>query len=169
MLDSGAMETIPTIRMADSAADFDAARAILNAYTTWLKHAMGLDVCFQGYAEEIAQLPGKYAPPSGALLLAELGGTPVGVLCYYKLREGIAELKRLYVLPEGRGHHLGEALFHEAIARARAAGYREIWLDTLTRMEAAVSMYHRLGFVPILAYNASHEHAPDVLYFGLRL
>ena len=134
-----------TIREAGGAADIEAARRLFSEYAA----SLGFSLCFQGFDEELASLPGKYAPPKGALLLA--GGS--GVVAVRPLSDRIAEMKRLYVVPSARGTGLGLRLAEAAIDAARAAGYAAIRLDTIAAtMRPAMALYRRLGFVEIPAY-----------------
>ena len=115
--------------------------------------AIDFDLAYQGFAGELAGLPGRYAAPGGVLLLARdrdariVGG--VGVRPH--ALAGACELKRLYVLPAARGTGAGLALAEAALAFASGAGYRQVRLDTLPKMGAAIALYRRLGFVPIPA------------------
>lgn len=121
----------------------------------FLAYAQSLDfsLCFQGFDEELATLPGKYAPEQrGALLLAELDGQAVGVVGLRDLGGGIAEMKRLYIEPAGRGHNLGRALTDAVLAEARRFGYRALRLDTFPSMVAANRIYDALGFRDIPPY-----------------
>lgn len=109
-------------------------------------------LCFQGFAAELASLPGEYAPPRGRLLLARVGGAPAGCVALQGLDSGTAELKRLYVRPQFRHDGLGRALAEAACAEARKLGYARARLDTLPSMREAIALYRSLGFLEIPAY-----------------
>ncbi len=134
------------IRLATTASDVAQARAMFEEYAEWL----AVDLCFQGFAEELATLPGAYAPPRGMLLLAGQGDVDVGCIALRPLagsaQESVAEVKRLYVRPVARGTGLGRRLVQSVIDGARAIGYRELKLDTLAQMREAQALYARLGF-----------------------
>ncbi len=102
----------------------------------------------------MAAMPGKYAPPAGALLLARAADNQaVGCVCLRPIEpEGCCEMKRLYVAPAGRGAGLGKTLVEAVIDEARRIGYREMKLDTLPSMASAKVLYRRLGFEPTEAY-----------------
>jgi len=136
------------IRLAAGQADTDAARALLREYAAWLQE----DLCFQGFAEELVTLPGKYAAPDGRLFLACHDTLPVGCVALRRFDAGTGEVKRLYVQPAHRGHGLGQALAEAVIDAARAIGYRRLVLDTLERMTAARSLYAAAGFGEIPSY-----------------
>ena len=115
--------------------------------------AIGVDLGFQDFAGELAQLPGKYDEPQGALLLAHNGGAPLGCVALRPLgTAGDCEMKRLYVTPAGRGRGVGAALVAAVITAARQRGYRAMLLDTLPGMVAALQLYERAGFQRIAAY-----------------
>jgi carbonic anhydrase len=130
-------------------ADLEHARRLFRAYGDWL----GVDLGFQGFEQELASLPGRYAPPAGRLLLARVGGETAGSVGLRPLDAGICEIKRLWVEPGFGGRGLGRALAEAAIEAARELGYQKIRLDTLpARMPAAQHLYRTLGFREIPPY-----------------
>lgn len=118
---------------------------------------LGISLCFQDFDAEVAALPGDYAPPGGALVLAHAGGGLVGVVALRSLdpARGICEMKRLYVAPAGRGQGLGRRLAERAIEEAHRLGYRAMRLDTLPTMREAQALYAALGFRDIANYNGN--------------
>jgi ribosomal protein S18 acetylase RimI-like enzyme len=145
--------------------DLDEAGALFREYAA----ALAIDLAFQGFETELATLPGRYAPPKGALFLARgTDGQTFGCVGIRPFGDhGACEVKRLYVRPAGRGTGAGRALASAAVAFARVAGYREILLDTLPQMTAAIGLYCSLGFEAIPPYWPSG--VPDLLYFRKRL
>ena len=143
-------EPLFQIGPARSSLDLDAVGGLFDAYAA----SLAIDLSFQDFAAERATLPGRYAPPSGRLLLARnLQGEPVGCVGLRAIEpEGCCEMKRLYVPPAGRGLGVGRALTNAIVAEAERIGYREMRLDTLPTMVAAVALYRAAGFVPIPAY-----------------
>jgi ribosomal protein S18 acetylase RimI-like enzyme len=116
--------------------------------------ALGVDLAYQGFETEVSTLPGAYAPPAGALLIAvSVDGDPIGCVGVRKLGEpGVCEMKRLHVAPNARGAGIGRALVVAAIEAAGRAGYVAMRLDTLPTMVAAAALYQRLGFEVTPAY-----------------
>ncbi len=115
--------------------------------------ATGHCECFDGFAKEIAGLPGQYAPPTGQLLLAQVNFQPAGCIALRGIEERICEMKRLFVRPEFRRRKLGLELAEAIIADARRMGYDAMRLDTLPSMAAARELYQTLGFRAIPRYN----------------
>ena len=120
-----------------------------------------------GYAEELSGLPGAYAAPAGCLWLAELGGIAAGCVALRRLDAGRCEMKRLYVRAAFRGAGLAGILVEHVIERARAQGYREMYLDTMPKMRAARQMYDMLGFRACAPYLAEPTPGADCLVLDL--
>jgi GNAT superfamily N-acetyltransferase len=135
----------------------DAVRELMAEYG---RHP-GIEPCIVGFDAELAGLPGSYAAPGGTLLLARLGGRPVGCVAVRRLDAGRCEMKRLYVRPAFRAAGIGILLAQEAIGWARRAGYRVILLDTLPAMRAARTVYELLGFRPCAPFLAEPTPGAD--------
>lgn len=144
-------------------ADFAQVASLFGQYAA----SLPVDLNAQGFAEEIAHLPGPYAPPDGALLLACKDGDVLGCIALKRLAPGVAEIKRLYVVPQGRGLGVGRTLVAAILKEAAILGYREIKLDTLPHMTQAIALYRRAGFAPIAAYGSFPY--PGLLCFGRHL
>jgi len=152
------------IRPARSAAEIAEVRTLFLEYAD----ALDFDLCFQGFDDEIADFPGRYAPPAGELLLAEADGAIAGAVGARPLDDAeICEMKRLYVRPDLRGRDIGRGLAAAIVDWARQAGYRTMRLDTLGSMAAAQALYRELGFRPTGAYYDNPKD--DLFYFELDL
>ena len=133
----------------ESSSDIQAAQRLFEEYSSWL----GVNLCFQNFDKELAELPGEYVPPTGRLLLAIEGDQVAGCVALRKIGEGIGELKRLYVRPGFRGRGLGRTLTETIIDTSRELGYTRLRLDTLPgKMDRAIAMYRSLGFHEIERY-----------------
>ncbi len=141
-----------TLRTPVSPAELDTVREIFREYAD----ALGVDLCFQDFESELAQLPGDYAEPRGALLLAEVEGAIAGCCALRPLDTAdypnAAEMKRLFVRKAFRGFGLGRELAEAILDRARLAGYACVLLDTLDDMESARALYTDLGFQEVPPY-----------------
>lgn len=145
-------------------ADLPSIRDLFRAYAA----SLPIDLGYQGFEGELASLPGKYAPPEGALLLArDANGAALGCVAMRPLEAGVCEMKRLYVAPEGRGLGVGRALAEANVAAARAGGYRWMVLDTLASMREARTLYASLGFEETGAYYETP--IPDTVFLRLQM
>ena len=124
------------------------ARALFREYAS----SLGIDLCFQGFEQELVSLPGAYAPPRGRLLLATDSGALAGCVALRPLDDSACEMKRLYVRPEFRGRRAGRRLAERVVAEARSIGYARMRLDTLPSMKEAFALYQTLGFREIAPY-----------------
>lgn len=155
---------MPVIELASAkgAQQMDEARVIFREYAAGL----GIDLCFQNFEEELATLPGEYAAPRGALLLARVDGALAGCCALRPLDSAdypnAAEMKRLYVRKAFRGFGLGRQLAEAVLDIARQAGYDCVLLDTLDDMEAARALYEDLGFEDVPPYY--HNPIPGAHY-----
>ena len=140
-----------------------AARLLFREYAD----ALGFDLCFQDFEQELASLPGDYAPPTGRLLLAVEDSKPVGCVALRALDVGVCEMKRLYVRPRQRGRGIGRKLAETAISAAHESGYRLMRLDTVPWMTEAIRLYESLGFHDIPAYRPNP--IPGARYLELKL
>jgi ribosomal protein S18 acetylase RimI-like enzyme len=152
------------LRQAETAAEIAQARELFLEY----EKALGVSLCFQGFDQELSGLPGKYAPPSGRLLLGMYSGALAGCVALHALEPEIGEMKRLYLRAAFRGKGLGQAMVDAVVGEARAIGYRRLRLDTIEPlMKSAVAMYRRMGFREIAPYCANP--CEGALYMELEL
>ena len=128
--------------------------------------SIGIDLSFQGFEEELASLPGKYAPPHGAVIIARTD-VPCGCVALRRIDTGTCEMKRLYVRPGSRGLRIGAELVTRIIAIAASRGYQAMRLDTLPSMASAVSLYRSFGFSEIDPY--IFNPIPGALFMEKRL
>ncbi len=134
---------------AQSPQEIRSARELFAEYASWVE----ISLCFQNFDNEVAELPGGYAPPSGRLFLAVDGEQVMGCVALRKIGEGVGEMKRLYVRPTFRGRGLGRTLTEKLIAEAKQIGYARLRLDTLPgKMDQAIAMYCSFGFQEIAPY-----------------
>jgi ribosomal protein S18 acetylase RimI-like enzyme len=137
------------LKQAKSEEEIQQARQLFEEYAAWL----GINLCFQNFDKELAELPGDYAPPTGRLFLATENNQTAGCAALRRIGDGICEMKRLYVRPEFRGMRLGRNLAERIIEAAREIGYLRMRLDTLPgKMDKAIAMYSSLGFRNIAPY-----------------
>jgi putative acetyltransferase len=154
----------PTIRAVTSAEEMAPVRGLFREYAD----SLGFDLCFQNFEQELADLPGQYAAPTGCLLLATVGDEPAGCVALKKLADGVCEMKRLYVSSRHRGMGLGRTLAEQIIREAQRLGYQAIRLDTVPSvMGSAVALYRALGFRDIPPY--CFNPVPGALFMELRL
>jgi ribosomal protein S18 acetylase RimI-like enzyme len=149
---------------ANTDTDIDDARTLFKEYET----NIGVSLCFQNFEQELANLPGDYAPPNGRLLLAKDNDQLAGCIALRQLVPGICEMKRLFVRPAYQGTGLGRILVDRIIDEARKLGYTHIRLDTMPgRMDKAIALYRSIGFVEIAPYYVSP--VADATFMELKL
>ncbi|MEP6947429.1 MAG: GNAT family N-acetyltransferase [Acidobacteriota bacterium] len=152
------------IIQAETPEQIDAARRLFREYET----SMDLDLCFQGFEAELAELPGKYALPRGRLLIAFIDKDAAGCIALRDLGDGVCEMKRLFVRSRFRGQKVGRYLIEQVIRNAREIGYSRMRLDTApAKMAKAVQLYESHGFREIPAYYDNPNE--DVIYLEIVL
>ena len=139
--------------------DLGEIRVMLREYATWLE----VDLCFQNFEQELAGLPGEYAPPRGRLLIAQ----GAGCVALRAIDGETCEMKRLYVRPQHRGSGLGRRLIAGIIEEARGIGYARMRLDTMPKMDSAQRLYASFGFRDIEAYRYNPEPGARFLELAL--
>ncbi len=163
-MDVGNEFSITEIIRARSAGDIEEVRQLFREYSAWVE----VDLCFQSFEKELAELPGKYAPPEGRLLLLGHNGQMAGCVALRKLGEGICEMKRLFVRETFRGQGLGRYLIEAVVREAKEIGYERMRLDTLPpKMNDAIALYRLFGFKEIEPYY--DNPVPGAKFMELRL
>jgi putative acetyltransferase len=138
-----------SLEQAESPIEIAHARELFVEYAK----SLNFNLCFQSFAEELAELPGDYAPPDGRLLLLEDGRKLAGCVALHRLDADTCEMKRLYLRPEFRGKGLGGALAKAIVGEARQVGYQRMRLDTVEPvMKDAAALYRKMGFKEIAPY-----------------
>jgi GNAT superfamily N-acetyltransferase len=160
------------IQKAETQFELDDVRALMREFVQWHRdrHVEDHDLIERyfdphDFDAELANLPGKYEPPRGSLIVAYDDNTPVGCVAMRDLGDGACEMKRMYVPERARGRGIGRRLAERIVADARAAGYRYMRLDTSKRQSEAMRLYERSGFVRIPAYYPVEDPIKDWLVF----
>jgi ribosomal protein S18 acetylase RimI-like enzyme len=156
------------LRQAATPAEIEAARTLFKEYGA----SLGFSLCFQSFDQELASLPGDYAPPRGRLLMAHWlehdEDQLAGCVALHPLDHTRCEMKRLYVRPQFRGKRIGHKLAEVVVEEARKIGYRHMRLDTVPSvMGTAVELYQAMGFREIPAYRVNP--IPGAIYMELQL
>jgi ribosomal protein S18 acetylase RimI-like enzyme len=151
------------IRQASSEAEIEMARILFQEYAAWLR----VDLCFQKFPEELANLPGLYAPPRGRLLIAWSDEQAAGCVALRPVKDSVCEMKRLFVRPAFRGRSVGRKLSEQIVASAQELEYSSMVLDTLPSMEPALCLYDSLGFVRCAPYYETP--LKDTVFMELKL
>lgn len=160
-------QPICEIKIVSAVHELEAVRELFREY----QRSLDVDLGFQGFEQELLDLPGDYQPPYGALLLARINGEPAGCCALRPLPgsdyPNACEMKRLYVRPGLRGLRLGRQLVEQTLLLAQQAGFDRMLLDTLSDMEAARALYQDCGFVEIAPYY--HNPLPGAHYLMVEL
>lgn len=138
--------------------EFNAGKFLFQQYA----NSLSFNLCFQGFENELSKLYIQYNKPTGALLLAYEDDAAIGCVGVRYFENDVAELKRMFVLPEYRKLKIGQRLLDEAINAASELGYKKIRLDTLENMQAALKLYHQNDFYEIAPYR--HNPIPGAIY-----
>lgn len=156
------MATDSTIRLMDAVGEeaIGRVRRLLGEFAAEYDPLVAAIFEVQGFAAEVAGLPGRSAPPSGCLILAVVGDSPAGCVAMRDLGGGTCEMKRLYVAAPHRGRGVARLLVEAVLQRAEQLGYRRMVLDTLPEMAGAIALYRKYGFVATAPYwGHPAEHA----------
>lgn len=147
-----------SVEIANSPAQYEEGKRIFTEYAKFL----GVNLEFQGFAQEMASLPLMYGPPAGCLLLVKKCSSYIGAVGLRELEPGIAEMKRMYVMPEHQGGGAGKALIEAFITHAKELGYRSIKLDSVESLGKALALYRKFGFVNTAPYR--YNPFPDAVF-----
>ncbi len=155
-----------------SGAQLDSVRHLMRSFIAWHRERHIEDVALidsyfdsAAFEQELAGLPGTYAPPRGRLLLATFDDAPAGCVALRAIDDEVCEMKRMFVYPSFHGKGVGLALGQRLIENARQSGYRAMRLDTSIRQAEATGLYRRLGFTPIAPYYELPQNLRDWLVF----
>lgn len=149
---------------------YDHKDEVLDLFKEYTQMLLSIDEEFgkyleiQHYDQEIHDLEAKYGRPDGRLFLALIDGKAVGCIAMRRLDKEKCEMKRLYLRPKSRGHHLGEKLVDLILKEAKEAGYKWMYLDTLPHLASAVHIYKSRGFIEIESYNDSPKDLPTLFF-----
>lgn len=142
------------VQRAESPDDIEAVRGLMRDFNRWVLAVIGASdnpSIFAEFETELASLPGRYGPPSGALVLARLRGEPAGCVAFYAHDSATVEIKRMFVPPHARGHGVGARMLERLLSLARATGYRRALLSSHHSMHAAHAIYRHAGFSDVPA------------------
>lgn len=154
---------MPEFITAATEEDYREARALLREYEVDIE----VDLCFQGFEEELGTLERVYGPPGGRFYLLRQGERTAGCVALRDLGGGVCEMKRLFLRPGFRGEGLGRMCAEQIVEAARELGYRTMRLDTLPSMDAAIALYRSMGFTEIAGY--TENPCEGALFMELRL
>lgn len=160
------------VRRAQSQQDFDAVAKLMRAFVEWHheRHSRDRHIIESyfdpaKFAAELKDLPGEFAAPGGALLVAETDGKIHGCVALRPLEDGACEMKRMYVSPDHHGKGIGMMLGRAIVDEARRIGYRRMMLDTGPAQREAQGLYRKLGFIEVEPYYELPAHLRDWLVF----
>lgn len=151
------------LKLATAEPYLDCVRTLFREY----QESLEIDLCFQGFEEELASLPGKYNPPEGRLYVALKDDSPAGCIGLRPFQGSRCEMKRLYVRPSYRGLGLANTMIQAIINDAREIGYSQMFLDTLPSMHTAIKLYQAAGFYDIAPYYFNPEQRARYLCLDL--
>jgi GNAT superfamily N-acetyltransferase len=161
-----------SVQVPVTSAQLDQVRSLMRSFIAWHKERHREDIHLidayfdaDAFEQELASLPGKYAPPQGQLLLATVDGSPAGCVALRQIDAGCCEMKRMFVYTQFHGQGVGRALAEAIVKAAKALGYRTMRLDTSIRQSEAKGLYRRLGFRPIEPYYQVPEDMKNWLVF----